>query len=142
MNCPIERAARRRLPRATAARTRLAFAALLLVFAIAPANAGAILGAAYDASRDELIVDIAYRGTTPGHAFVLHFGACRSVDAQTYAANARLVDAQGDEIAIEDFMVRQRYALGGFDCRPGNLTLRLGPISHVTLNVPAPPAKP
>ena len=84
-------------------------------------------------ATDALVVDIAYRGTQPGHPFSVHWGECRPHTV------GRLVDEQGADAAREDFRVRQRFGIASLDCRPAKVTLRLGPVSHATVSVPARP---
>jgi hypothetical protein len=102
-----------------------------LVLAAPPAFAEAILGAAYDAAHDQIVVDIAYRGTRPGHEFSLQWGPCQA------GVNARLIDKQGDDYALQDFRVRARFGLAGLPCRPAEVTLRLGRASQARVLVPA-----
>lgn len=112
----------------------LACAAVLLA---PPASAADILGAAYDAQTDELVVDIAYRGTHPNHEFFLLWDSCKG-EAPARTA-ARLVDRQGQDVAREDFRVRERLSLEGLPCRPAQVTLRLGLNANHTVYIPAPP---
>jgi hypothetical protein len=104
----------------------------LLLFATLPAAAADIVGARYDDKADEIVVDIAYRGTRPGHRFAVEWGACTDGGVA-----ARLVDRQGSDLAKEEFHVRERIGLGGLPCRPAEVTLRLGKVSHARVQVPA-----
>lgn len=81
---------------------------------------------------DEIVVDIVYRGTQPGHQFAVEWGPCDETGVA-----ARLVDRQGSDIANEEFHVRSRIGLGGLPCRPAEVTLRLGKVSHARVLVPA-----
>jgi hypothetical protein len=110
---------------------RLAAAAVLALAAL-PSGAADIVGARYDANADEIVVDIVYRGTQPGHRFAVEWGPCTDSGVA-----ARLVDRQGDDPAREEFRVRERIALGGLPCRPAEVTLRLGKVSHARVQVPA-----
>ena len=103
----------------------------VLALAAAPALAEAILGAAYDAARDQIVVDIAYRGTLPGHEFALQWGPCQA------GVSARVIDRQGDDLALKDFRVRARFGLEDLPCRPAEVTLRLGRASQARVLVPA-----
>jgi hypothetical protein len=110
---------------------RLAAAAILALAAL-PAGAADIVGASYDLVADEIVVDIVYRGTQPGHQFAVEWGSC----GETGVA-ARLVDQHGGDLAKEEFRVRSRIGLGGLPCRPAVVTLRLGKVSHARVRVPA-----
>lgn len=103
-----------------------------LALAGLPAQAADIVGASYDPAQDEIVVDIVYQGTQPGHQFAVEWGPC----SETGVA-ARLVDRQGGDIAKEEFRVRSRIGLGGLPCRPAEVTLRLGKVSHARVRVPA-----
>lgn len=105
---------------------------LVLALAALPVQAADIVGAGYDAKADEIVVDIVYRGTQPGHRFAVEWGPC----TETGVA-ARLVDTQGSDIAKDEFRVRERIGLGGLPCRPAVVTLRLGKVSHARVQVPA-----
>jgi sporulation protein YlmC with PRC-barrel domain len=109
-------------------------ARILLALALLPGLAAAadILDARYDPAVDALVVDIAYRGTRDGHDFKLRWGPCRHGNIA-----ARLVDRQGHEAAREDFRVTARFPLQELECRPANITVRLGRVSHTTVFVPA-----
>lgn len=105
----------------------------LLLLALCPTFAAAadIVGARYDRVTDALVVDLAYRGTTPGHDFSLEWGNCEPGGP----AAARLVDRQGTEPAHKAFRVRERFDLAGSHCRPAQVTLRLGRVSHATVRL-------
>jgi sporulation protein YlmC with PRC-barrel domain len=105
----------------------------LLALALLPGLAAAadILDARYDAAADALVVAIAYRGTQDGHEYELRWGPCLDGNIA-----ARLVDRQGMEPAREGFRVTGRFPLKGLECRPANVTLRLGRVSHATVFVP------
>lgn len=109
-------------------RSALLAAALLLP---AAAPAADILSARYDAVAGELVVEIAYRGTRPGHDFRLEWGRCEPGGA----AVARLIDRQGGDAARENFRVTERFDLAGAACRPEQVTLRLGRVSHATVRI-------
>lgn len=96
-----------------------------------------IVGARYDPFRDELVVDIAYRGVTPAHDFRIEWGRCLP-DGQggMYGVAARLIDTRGDEPAGQNHRVREKLNLDGLECRPARVTLRLGRVSHATVMIP------
>jgi hypothetical protein len=123
------------------ARQRMARAlgCALLCWLIVPGNAlsQTILGAGYDASSDALVVDIAYQGTSPNHDFELAWDECQSSANGRDSVVARLIDRQGKDKAQKDFQVRRRFDLSGLECRPAEVTIRLGPVSNRTVSVPA-----
>lgn len=97
-----------------------------------PALAASILDARYDAITDELVVDIAYRGTHGRHDFVAQWGPCSKAGDVV----ARLIDRDGGDAARRDFRVQERLALPPPECRPARVTLRLGRVAHATLSIP------
>ncbi|MCC7080210.1 MAG: hypothetical protein IT530_06035 [Burkholderiales bacterium] len=111
---------------------------MLACWLLAPAYARAqtIVGAEYEAP-DALVVEIAYRGTSPDHEFTLSWDPCRAAGNGAYTVVARLIDRQGKDRALNDYQVRRRFDLSGLECRPAELTIRLGPVSNRTVSVPA-----
>jgi hypothetical protein len=112
------------------------FCALLVTVlaALARAHASDILDARYDPGADELVVDIAYRGTNPDHEFSVAWGPCS--DASPARTVGRLIDQQGSDLAREDYRVSERLALEEIPCRPAIVTLRLGRVAHIDVYVP------
>ena len=108
---------------------------LMLAAIAAPAHGADITGAAYERERDELVVDIVYRGTSPNHEFTLQWGACS--DGPPYRTSARLIDTQGRDVAHEEYRVRERFSLAGLQCRPAAVTLRLGRSALATVQIPS-----
>jgi hypothetical protein len=100
---------------------------------LAPSAAWApdILGAFYDRRTDEVVVEIAYRGMTPDHEFVVQWDPCREGGVA-----GRLVDRRGDEPARTGFRVTQGIPLHDIPCRPARVTLRLGHVSHASVAIP------
>jgi hypothetical protein len=111
----------------------------LLCWLLVPAHAlgQTILGASYDGSSNALVVDIAYQGTNPNHDFELAWDECQSSGNGRHSVVARLIDRQGKDEAQKDFQVRRRFDLSGLECRPAEVTIRLGPVSNRTVSVPA-----
>ena len=102
----------------------------MMLFAV-DAAAADILSAAYDARTDQIVVEIAYRGTRPDHDFRVLWGACHEG-----GVTARLIDQQGDDIARTGYRVTRWLSLGRLPCRPTVVTLRLGRTSHLSVRVP------
>lgn len=108
--------------------------AVFALAALVPVAAAAaeIVQARFDARANELVVEIAYRGTQPDHDFALQWGDCEPGGE----AVARLVDRQGEEPAREGFRAQARFDLATFPCRPARLTVRLGVASLATVALP------
>jgi hypothetical protein len=102
--------------------------------AAAPARAADIGDARYDAATDELVVEIIYRGTNPGHDFSVEWGKCSTGEPQRTVG--RVIDAQGDDKACEEYRVSERISLEDLPCRPAIVTLRLGRVAHTDVYVP------
>ena len=103
-------------------------------------KAETILHAAYDGAQDALVVEIAYRGSTPDHRFDIQWGECRADSEGRRTTVARLVDTRGSEIAQNDYTLRVLFGLSTVSCRPATVTLRLGPVSNATVELPAGPS--
>lgn len=103
------------------------------------ASAQNFLGARYDAVTDELVVQIAYRGTHSGHEFSLRWEECKSVSGSDgpYEVAALVVDSHWNDRALEDFQQTVRFTLEGLTCRPARVTLHSAARFAVTLDVPA-----
>jgi hypothetical protein len=107
-----------------------------LALSAGPAAAADLVSAAYDASDDTIVVTVAYQGVTDGHRFSVTWDACDTSGGFPARATGRLTDAQGNEPAERPFQVKARLSLDGLECRPAEVTLRLGRISHQQLLVP------
>lgn len=110
---------------------------LAATLASSAAQAEAILRAAYDASTDVIVVDVAYRGTHPAHRFKVRWAPC--MPGTEPATAGRLVDLDGRDAAERDYRERIVLALSDLPCRPVEATLRLGRTSHVTVHIPEAP---
>ena len=96
-----------------------------------------ILGAEYDPAADALVIEIAYQGTDPNHDFTLTWDPCRKTGNGGHSVVARLIDRQGKDAAQNEYQVSRRFELSGLQCRPAEVTVRLGPVSNRTVSVPA-----
>jgi hypothetical protein len=112
---------------------------MLLCWLLAPAAAlgQTIVDAAYDASADALVITIAYQGTNPDHQFALSWDKCQPAGNGGHSVVARLIDRQGNDKTQQDYEVRRRFELSALECRPAEVTVRLGPVSNRTVSVPA-----
>lgn len=108
--------------------------ASLLILVAGHAYGADILDARYDAARDQIVAEIAYRGTNPDHDFTIQWGSCGGGDPARLAG--RLIDAQGSDLAREDYRITERIALEDMPCRPAIVTLRLGRTAHADVFVP------
>ncbi|HEX6268091.1 MAG TPA: hypothetical protein VFZ81_14500 [Burkholderiales bacterium] len=109
-------------------------AALLIAAAFDTTHGANILEARYNAARDEIVAEIAYRGTNPDHEFTIQWGACS--EGSPARVVGRLIDAQGSDVARGNYRTTERIALGGIPCRPAIVTLRLGRTAHTDVFVP------
>ena len=118
-------------------RKLLSHALFVALWAAGSSMGQTILDAGYVASADQLVVEIAYEGTHPDHDFSLAWDACQASSDGRRSIVARLIDNQGSDVARTEYRVRRRFDLAGLDCRPADVTLRLGPVSNRTVFVPA-----
>jgi hypothetical protein len=98
-----------------------------------------LLDASYDAGNNRLVLEIAYPGTSPDHDFYLDWGPCLRTEGGRSTIVARLIDRDGQDSASEDYRVWRTFDLAGLECRPADVTIRLGPVSNRTVSVPALP---
>lgn len=117
-------------------RSNVMLAALLA--ATGPVAAADILRAAYDPAADELIVEIAYRGTHAKHDFFVEWGPCAR-DQAPNGVVGRLIDTHGRDAAQHEFRTVERLSLARLPCRPAIATLRLGRVAHTNVYVPPRP---
>lgn len=110
---------------------------LLLLFAALPAAAANFLNARYDPKEDELVVTLVYRGTNPNHRFSLAWDRCReNSGAAKHAVAGRVLDAQWNDIAREEFTKTVRFPLTDIPCRPAMATLFTEPDFRISVLVP------
>lgn len=105
------------------------------------AAAADFAAAYYDPARDELVVEIDYRGTHAEHDFQLHWGPCSAAPGGSgrQATVARVVDTHGRDLAKEPYRARERFSLDKLPCRPADVTLRMGRGAHATVAIPGEP---
>lgn len=115
-----------------ARRAGITAAALAIAGSVAAAD---IVDAVYDPRTDEVVLDIAYRGTHARHAFDVQWAPC-SDDGTPRQVAGRLLDIHGRDVARESFRVRVRLDLEDLPCRPVRATLRLGRVAHATVFIP------
>jgi hypothetical protein len=101
-------------------------------------HADTFSGVTYDATHDELIVTMAYRGTNADHSFTLKWGICKTSASGTESQlAAEILDSQSQDPARQPFEKTTRFSLSDIPCRPVRLTLRTAPRFLYTLRIPA-----
>lgn len=98
-------------------------------------HAANFVSAAYDASKDELVVELSYRGTNPDHEFSLEWGECRARNGGNEIA-ARIHDSQWNDRAREPFVKVVRFDLADLRCRPAQVTLFTSPNFRIGVFIP------
>ena len=111
--------------------------AMMLALISGPAAAADLLSATYDASDDAIVATIAYEGMTDGHRFSVDWDACDTSVGTPAQVAGRLTDRLSNEPGEKPFQVNARISLAGLACRPAQVTLRLGRVSHKQVFVPA-----
>ena len=91
----------------------------------------------YDASKDELVIRMNYRGTNPDHTFTLQWGPCKTTqDGAPSEMAADVLDSQWQDNAQRDFKKTFRVKLADMVCRPCKLTSRTAPRFFYMLQIP------
>lgn len=104
---------------------------------IQAAYADSFANAHYDASTDELVVTMKYRGTNPDHAFTLSWGKCKKgPPGNPREVAAQVLDDQWQDHAKIDFTKTTRFSLAKVPCRPAKVTLRTAPRFYDTVLIP------
>jgi hypothetical protein len=91
----------------------------------------------YDASTDELIITMIYRGTNADHQFSVKWGPCIDGDDGRHTIVGEVLDQQFQDAARKNFKKTVRISVADMDCRPAAVTLRTAPRFLYTLNIPA-----
>ncbi len=95
----------------------------------------------YDPATDELVIVVAYQGTSADHQFSIKWGPCQA-DGGGQRIDGELLDQQFRDAARQSFKTTVRISLSALDCRPAKVTLRTAPRFYYTLQIPAPSAPP
>ena len=109
------------------------------VVAAGQASAGAFGPVTYDAKTDELVVTMLYSGTNSDHVFSLKWDECTKHPDGTTDVTAEVIDSQERDAASQDFEQTVHFSLKGLTCRPATVTLRAGPRTYISVQVPALP---
>lgn len=91
----------------------------------------------YDASTDELVITMIYRGTNADHQFSVKWGSCVEGDDGRHTIVGEVLDQQYQDAARKNFKKTVRISVADLDCRPVAVTLRTAPRFIYTLNIPA-----
>jgi hypothetical protein len=91
----------------------------------------------FDASTDELVVLMAYRGTNPNHVFTLQWGSCKTSPNGENEIVGEVLDSQAQDAARQSFKTTTRFTVSDLACRPAKVTLRTAPRFFYSLNLPA-----
>jgi hypothetical protein len=122
--------------RVTSGRLVTCIAALLC---FAPAWAISVTVLTYDASKDQLVMTIAYRGTNADHQFNVQWDKCLRLDDERMQILGLLIDSQPDDHARQEFTKPLRIDLRDFSCRPSKVTIRTSAGFFTSVDIP--PAK-
>jgi hypothetical protein len=112
---------------------------LASVLAVSDARADNFKSARFDPQRNQLIVEIVYRGTNPDHTFHLNWGECRPLDQERgmWQVAVDVLDDQWSDAALNDYSRTLKFDLSNLRCRPARVTLRTAPRFYYTLTIPA-----
>jgi hypothetical protein len=92
----------------------------------------------YEASKDQLVVTMLYRGTNPDHTFSLQWGPCKhGPDGGVHEIEANVLDSQWKDAAQHDYKRLARFSLADVTCRPAKVTLRTAPRFYTTVEIPS-----
>lgn len=114
---------------------------LLALFYVTPASAISVTNLVYDAKKDQLIMQIAYRGTNEDHRFSVQWTECRRLDDERSQILGNLIDSQANDRALEEFKQVFKVDLSAFSCRPAKVTIRTSVGMFTSVDVPAAPKK-
>jgi len=110
------------------------FAALLYM---APAAAITVTALTYDPGKDQLVLNIAYRGTNPDHQFNVQWEKCTRLNDERMQILGLLVDNQPDDLARQEFTKVLHIDLQDFSCRPAKVSIRTSTGFFTSVDVPA-----
>jgi hypothetical protein len=107
--------------------------------AVSDTHADNFKSARYDPQRNQLIVQLVYRGTNPDHTFHLNWGECRPLDQEhgMWQVAVDVLDNQWSDAALNDYSRTLKFDLSKLPCRPARVTLRTAPRFYYTLTIPA-----
>ena len=122
---------------ATLARRTVAWVPALVLFLTPHAGlADTFQRISYDASTDELVMTMIYRGTNADHQFSVKWGPCLG-DNGRHTIVGEVLDQQFQDAARKNFKKTVRISVADMDCRPAAVTLRTAPRFIYTLTIPA-----
>ncbi|HEY0683178.1 MAG TPA: hypothetical protein VGD45_12675 [Steroidobacter sp.] len=106
-----------------------------------PASAVTVTALAYDATEDQLVMTIAYRGTHENHDFTVQWTECKRLDDARSQILGLLVDSAPNDLARQNFTKQVKVDLTSFTCRPSKVTIRTSAGFFASVDVPPPPKK-
>lgn len=96
-----------------------------------------LIDAIYDATTDELVFTVAYRGSHPDHAFTISWEMCRTMSDGHREILGIIHDSDPKDPAKAEFKKTERISLKDFPCRPATVAIGLAsPLYRRTLTVP------
>ena len=110
---------------------------LVAAVGVPQAHADNFAGVVYNATDDELLITMIYRGTNPDHTFSFEWGPCRRRQGRQHEIGVSVRDAQWRDNALRDFSKIVHLSLTKLSCRPAKLTLRTAPHFFYSLDIPA-----
>ena len=122
-------------------RLRIWAACLAAVLYMAPAAAITVTALTYDSGKDQLVLNIAYRGTNPDHQFKVQWDTCSRLDEERMQILGLLIDNQPNDLARQEFSKPMRIDLKDSSCRPAKVTIRTSAGFFATVDIPAPKTK-
>lgn len=106
-----------------------------------PGHADNFQKVTYDASSDELVISVIYRGTNADHQFSVKWGSCVDGDDGRHTIVGDLLDQQFQDAARKNYKKTIHISIADLECRPAAVTLRTAPRFYYTLTIPARPAQ-
>ncbi|HEY8540587.1 MAG TPA: hypothetical protein VIL28_17120 [Steroidobacteraceae bacterium] len=101
-----------------------------------------VVDLSYDASTDELVVKIAYRGTHANHAFTVRWEQCRTRGDGTQEVFGLLLDSEPNDPARMDYQKTLKIGMSQLPCRATHVTIgAANPQFRKTISVPPPKSK-
>lgn len=116
--------------------------ALILATATGNALADGFGAVRYDPARDQLVIVMVYRGTTPDHHFSIQWGPCQRLDQPGEPAHQialNVLDDQGNDAAKANYTKTVKVPLANLACRPAKVSVWTPPRHFRSLDIPVQP---
>jgi hypothetical protein len=103
------------------------------------AHATNLLQLSYDAETDQIVVEVAYRGSHGNHPFSLDWDQCKdnAFEGPPHQIGAQLLDGQFNDSGPTEFKQTLKFSIAELQCRPAKLTIRTSSGVYRTISVPA-----